>query len=591
MARAGEIISDLTLVELLGQGNSAEVWKAKGPENYQSLKLVREDVFRPAQRRTALEALAKSLSQWGRIEHPALAGVYGVKTHDQEGIFGLAQEYLEGRSLYQLLSGGQLDIEDRLFDFLSIVERIAMQAHSLHQAGIVHGGLTAGNIILSERDPARSLIFVDLCWIHAGLGRPAPTSVAPELKRGGQLTPASDQWSVACLIHQAILASKPELSAAEALKAAPVPLLKVMQRAIDSDPRKRFGNLASFAQSLKQARDQLTGARVRRHSDPKAATMSLQSVQKGEDETISGELPSESPTTKSLVSAVKAEAGIDNTAEIPQIRDPSLAPVDIEIDSADGDDVSLRLKPELIRPQDPTDVVPIPVETQKSGSKKGLLWGAALVLCTGLAGGFYLSSNGKLSLDSLKIPVEASETESETSKLALAAVPPAEAAPNEAKKDTEEKAPVKAPPAAEAKKPAEPIPAAQKTSLVTTTKPQPKLVKPKANPCQKGYGRACLKYAAKLPKSRAVRIFEKACWRGNTSACYKAGSIRSQPGRAASGKKARKLLERACDRQHGESCVLLARLWRAGVGGPASERTADSFMVRACKAGKKSACR
>ncbi|MFF0338334.1 serine/threonine-protein kinase [Kribbella sp. NPDC004875] len=86
---------------------------------------------------------------------------------------------------------------------------------ALHSAGLIHGGLTPGAVVLlPDGRPQLSALTLGLGQHtgHAALNSPSQLYVAPETLRDGTLTAASDLYALGAVLHAAI-SGKPPLAA------------------------------------------------------------------------------------------------------------------------------------------------------------------------------------------------------------------------------------------------------------------------------------------------------------------------------------------------------------------------------------------
>lgn len=183
------VLGEYRAIELIGAGGSARVWRGQviGSGEQVALKVFGADQLPTARREAALAAA---------VDHPHVVRVLDVLGDDERAV--LVTELATGGDLSDLL-----DRRDRLSpgETLTVLLPLAAALATAHERGIVHGDLSAQNILF---DRAGRPLLADL-----GAGRAAaegggpvaatPTDAAPELARGGTPCAATDMFSLGSL--------------------------------------------------------------------------------------------------------------------------------------------------------------------------------------------------------------------------------------------------------------------------------------------------------------------------------------------------------------------------------------------------------
>lgn len=145
--RRGVMIGRFVLLDALGSGGAATVWRARDPLTGQpaAVKLLREGLTElPAQRRAFLAEARLA----GRVTHPGAVRIIDCGEQERPGLppqAWLAMELLDGRSLSeQVRAHGPLPVLDALL----LGEALLLALDAVHRAGLVHRDVTPANIML-----------------------------------------------------------------------------------------------------------------------------------------------------------------------------------------------------------------------------------------------------------------------------------------------------------------------------------------------------------------------------------------------------------------------------------------------------------
>src|SRR2546425_2127675 len=141
---AGRTVAGYRLLELVGEGGTATVYRAQHAERGRAAVKVLKERFR--QDPTAVKRFLREAGYGARVQHP-----FVVRTYDygqEDGLYYLALEWAEGEPLSSIVTRTG-PLTPRLV--ARIIDQLAEALTAAHQVGIIHRDLKPENIMY---DPA-----------------------------------------------------------------------------------------------------------------------------------------------------------------------------------------------------------------------------------------------------------------------------------------------------------------------------------------------------------------------------------------------------------------------------------------------------
>ena len=235
--RARELLPELELLRLVGEGSVAHVYLAREPalKRPVAVKILNDALVSGGTARQRFEREAQAAAS---IKHPNVAVVHRVGWLST-GVPYIVMEYIKGRTLADIIRArGPIALEDSR----RILAALASALSTAHRKGVVHRDIRPGNVIWE--DESDRIVLVDF-GIAALLDDDAPTSprlttaghrvgdllhMSPEQMRGEAVVPESDVYALGVLGYE-ILTGEPPWSSPLTRHRPPRPLAAAVQGA------------------------------------------------------------------------------------------------------------------------------------------------------------------------------------------------------------------------------------------------------------------------------------------------------------------------------------------------------------------------
>lgn len=271
-SRLGTRFGPYELQSVIGVGGMGEVYRAydTARERMVAIKLLRTDM---AADQSFQERFRRESRVAARLQEPHVIPVHNFGEID--GVLYIDMRLVEGPSLKEVLrTEGALQPERAV----SIVRQVAAALDAAHANDLVHRDIKPENVLLTTDDFA---YLVDFGIAHGG-GEASVTStglvvgssayMAPERFSGDRGGPASDVYSLACLLYESLTGRAP-FEAADIRQVwsahmfTPPPRPSIMRRGISrafddviargmaKDPQHRYASAGELARAADAAAD------------------------------------------------------------------------------------------------------------------------------------------------------------------------------------------------------------------------------------------------------------------------------------------------------------------------------------------------
>src|SRR5881397_1631284 len=268
-------VGKFELHEIIGEGATGAVWRAYDSviRRYVALKLL----SRAGRSAEVRDRFLREARAAGALQHPNLITIYDLGESDEQ--LYIAMELVDGRDLSSLIALREpLGLERKLDVVIEVLQGLSYA----HERGVIHRDIKPSNVRIASDGSIKIMDFgiarlqsADSSGSGAIVG--TPTYMAPEQITNGAITPATDVFSVGCMLYELLSYQRPFEAESvhgvlyQVLTTEPRPLRtvapsipaaleRVVAKAMNKVPHERYESAGQMLASLQGIRSALSGA-------------------------------------------------------------------------------------------------------------------------------------------------------------------------------------------------------------------------------------------------------------------------------------------------------------------------------------------
>ena len=200
----------------VGRGGTGPVWLGRDDVLGRRVALKRIGLL-PGADRTDVARAEREARLSARLNHPHVVAIFDVVAEPGTEDWWLVMEYVEGRTLGQVVAErGPLPPDEAA----PLLRQVAEALAAAHAVGITHRDVKPSNVLVDREGIAKLTDFGiarvanDVTLTQTGLMTGSPAYLAPEVASGGRGDEASDVWSLGATAFH-VLAGRPPYATAE----------------------------------------------------------------------------------------------------------------------------------------------------------------------------------------------------------------------------------------------------------------------------------------------------------------------------------------------------------------------------------------
>jgi eukaryotic-like serine/threonine-protein kinase len=288
----GQTLSHYQILEKIGEGGMGVVYKVRDThlDRFVAIKVLPPERIADPERKRRFVQEAKAASA---LNHPNIVHIYDID--QQDGVDYIAMEYVEGKTLGQLIGRKGLKMNEALKYGVQIADALGRA----HAGGIIHRDLKPGNIMVDEHGLVKVLDFGLAKLTEAAppdedestrTVRPTTEEgtivgtvayMSPEQAEGKRLDARSDIFSFGAVLYEMLSGSRAfqkdskTSTLAAILTQEPTPLggeiphdvEKVVARCLRKDLARRYQHMDDLKVALEELKEESDSGKLaaRRH--------------------------------------------------------------------------------------------------------------------------------------------------------------------------------------------------------------------------------------------------------------------------------------------------------------------------------------
>ncbi|QSP96518.1 protein kinase [Marinobacter salinisoli] len=256
----------------IGRGAMGVVYLGTDPKIARTvaIKTLSYEAFDEGQLQELKARFFREAEAAGRLSHPDIVTVYDVG--EEADLAYIAMDYVQGRPLSEFARKGKLL---PLSTVLELVARVAEALAYAHSQKIVHRDIKPGNIIYNPDTGGIKITDFGIAKIsddsrtRTGSVMGSPLYMSPEQLKGQKVTGSSDIYSLGVTLYKLVsgetpyqgdtlanltyqILNKRPRSVREFNADLPGGLVRLINKAIQREPDKRFSSATNFAESIRR---------------------------------------------------------------------------------------------------------------------------------------------------------------------------------------------------------------------------------------------------------------------------------------------------------------------------------------------------
>jgi serine/threonine protein kinase len=282
-------VSHYRIISQVGQGGMGVLYLAEDLELNRKavLKFLPPDMMNDPETNLRFKREAQAT---GSLSHPNIVTIYDVGVHENKTF--IAMEYVEGKTLRELITSDELTIE-RIKD---ISVQICEGLNEAHSKGITHRDIKPENILIDEKGKVKIVDFglAKIKNVSRGITKQDSTVgtlkyMSPEQIRNQSVDHRSDIWSFGVILYEMITGKYPFKGEHDAslfysiINQTPEPLARykaniaegfqrIIDKSLDKDPETRYQHIDELLSDLRREKKESGEHKVDKRRTKKSKT-------------------------------------------------------------------------------------------------------------------------------------------------------------------------------------------------------------------------------------------------------------------------------------------------------------------------------